>query len=501
MAEPGRDQGTVLFASGADLQSINPLVAVHPLAKQVQKYVLFRTLAAYDSNLIAVPDLASWEWSADRRQMTLHVDHGVAWHDGVPTTARDVVWTLTSALDSRTAYPRAGELAAIVRVEEVDSFTVAIHFARQQPLFPDVFTDLAILPAHEFDGVAPEQIRAHAFNLAPVGNGPFEFVEYRPNQRWVFRRRGPLPSAANRVERLVIVVVDEATTKLAALTAGELDFAGINPAHADFVRDDPTLDVLDYPLQFAIALVWNLRRPLFADTRLRQSLTAGLNRQQLVDAYVYGFGSVADGPVSPGHRWYEETPAIPYNPAMARQVLDSLGWDQGPDGWRERDGQRLEFDLLAVASGENALEQMVQAQLRELGVRARLRVLELTSFLSVVQGPGRDYDAMVIGVSGDLSLGHVAAMYASESGPLAYPGYNNSGFDAALRAATEATTRADVEDAWRDAQRILAADHPTTWLYHARGVQGVSQRMQNIGMDLRGELVNVQRWVPGKRVR
>src|SRR6185295_8901165 len=89
-----RDPGTVLYASGADLQSINSLIAVHPLAKQVQKNVLFMTLLAYDSAMRPIPRLATPEWSRDRRSVTLRLPRDVFWHDSVPTTAADVKWTL-----------------------------------------------------------------------------------------------------------------------------------------------------------------------------------------------------------------------------------------------------------------------------------------------------------------------------------------------------------------------------------------------------------------------
>src|SRR5437868_8831567 len=84
---------TVFFASGADLQSINPLLTVHPLAKQVERHVLFLPLAAYDSTLTPAPRLArDWAWGRDRTVLTLHLRSDVRWHDGVPVTADDVVW-------------------------------------------------------------------------------------------------------------------------------------------------------------------------------------------------------------------------------------------------------------------------------------------------------------------------------------------------------------------------------------------------------------------------
>ncbi|MEE8572497.1 MAG: ABC transporter substrate-binding protein, partial [Gemmatimonadota bacterium] len=146
---------TVFYASGADLQSINPLLTVHPLAKAVQKHVLFLTLATYDSALHPVPRLASWTWSPDRTVITFELREDVFWHDGRQTTADDVVWTLGMARNREVAYPRARDLAAVDDVLAVDSFTVAVRFRRPQPVFPDVLADLAILPAHAFADVEP----------------------------------------------------------------------------------------------------------------------------------------------------------------------------------------------------------------------------------------------------------------------------------------------------------------------------------------------------------
>ncbi len=497
VSAPRPQHAAVFFASGADLQSINPLVTVHPLAKQVQKHVLFMTLAVYDSTLQPVPRLASWRWNDRRTTLTFSLRDDVTWHDGVPTTADDVVWTLEQARDPAVAYPRARDLAAVAAVVRLDSLAVELRFERPQPVFPDVLTDLAILPKHHFEGVSGSSIRHAEFNARPVGNGPFEFVEYRPNQRWVFRRADGFPESLGRprIERFVVVVVDEATTKLAALTSGELDFAGINPAHASFVEGDPHLAVVDYPVQFATALFWNHRRAPFDDPRMRQALTFALDRDLLVEAYLYGFGTLADGPVSPDHPWFAAPERSPYDAEEAERLLDELGWRRGSDEIRSRDGENLEFTLLTVGTADNALEQMIQAQLRRVGVAVEIRQLELTTFLALAQGGERNFDVLVSGIPGDLSLGHVAALFGGdEPGPLAYSGYRNASFDSAVERAMRAESAAQVEQAWRDAQAILARDMPATWLYHSRGVQGVNRRVRGVRLDLRGELAGVTNW-------
>src|SRR3954470_10971681 len=191
-----RRGATVLFASGADLQSINPLLTVHPLARQVQRYILLTTLARYDSTLTPQPYLArGWEWSPDHTRLTFHLEPAVHWHDGRPTTARDVAWTLEAARDPVTGYPRTNELAALESTRAFDDSTVVLKFRSPQTGFPDLLTDLAILPAHLLETIPHASLRQAPWNSAPIGNGPFRFVSHEPNRRWVFAADSSFPAA------------------------------------------------------------------------------------------------------------------------------------------------------------------------------------------------------------------------------------------------------------------------------------------------------------------
>jgi peptide/nickel transport system substrate-binding protein len=452
--EAGRRGATVLFASGADLQSINPLLTQHPLARQVQRYVLLTTLARYDSALVPEPYLArAWRWSGDRATLTFQLHGGVRWHDGVPTTSRDVIWTLTAARDPATGYPRLADLEGIAAVSTPDDSTVVVRFDRPQARFPDVLTDLAILPAHLLDTVPASRLRQAEWNTRPIGNGPFRFVAHEPNRRWVFAANRDFPGALGgppRLERLIVVVVDEPTTKLAALTSGELDFAGIQPAHASFVRRDPALEVRTFPLLLTYGIVLNTRRAPFGDLGARRAVSAGIDRQEIVDGYLYGFGTPATGPVPPRVPGYLPVPEPPASasPAVA--------------------GQAPRFELLTVGSGEAALEQMLQSRLAAAGFDVVIRQLELSTFLARVYGPERDFDAAVLGISGDLGLGYLASL--AETAGLPAP------------------------DDRAAAQRFFADSVPVAFLYHAAGLQGANRRVQGVEMDLRGELPSVQQW-------
>ena len=448
---------TVVYASGADLQSVNPLLTEHPFAKQVERYVLLTTLVRYDSALGVQPYLArTWTWSDDHKTLLFRLQPGVRWDDGVATTARDVAWTFSAARDPATGYPRLNDFSDVAFVNDPNDSTVVVRFAHSQPSVPDVFTDLAILPAHLLDSVPRAEMRRAAWNEHPVGNGPFRFVAHEASRRWVFAANPDFPAALGgppALERFVVVVVDEPTTKLTALTAGEVDFAGIQPAHAAFVRKNPALAVLDYPLMLPYGIVFNTRVPPFDDARVRLAAALALDRREIVDGYLYGFGAVADGPVPPGVPGYVPVRPLPVNPDSARRLLG---------------GRRIAFELLAVGSGEAALEQMIQARLAAVGFDVTIRQLELTAFLARVNAGRHDFVAAVLGKPGDLGLGYLAT----------------------LADLTGSRAPADPERA----QRWFRDSLPVAFLYHARGVQGMNRRVHGVRMDLRGELPSIARW-------
>jgi peptide/nickel transport system substrate-binding protein len=379
--------------------------------------------------------------------------HDVRWHDGRLTTAADAAWTLNTAKDPATGYPRLADLEPLAHARAHDDTTLELKFSRREEAIPDVLTDLAILPRDRLAGVKPSEQRRAPWNFAPVGNGPFRFVRHEPNRRWVFAANPGFPRELGgppRIERLVVAVVDEPTTKLAALSSGELDFAGIQPAHAAFVERDPELRVVDYPVLLSYAIVFNTRRPPFDRLAPRRAVSLAIDREAIISGYLFGFGTAAGSPLPPALD-RSVTPPL-FAPGRGRALLGS---------------NPIRFELLTVGSGEAALEQMIQAQLARIGVVVTIRQLELSAFLDRVSGPAHDFDAAIMGVSGDLEQGYLRSL-------LAVTGY---------RAGRPANLA-----------RLFVDSIPAAFLYHARGLQGMNRRMEGVRMDVRGELVNLTEW-------
>jgi peptide/nickel transport system substrate-binding protein len=494
-----RPVDTVVYASGADLESANPLVTIHPLSGQVQRYALFVTLARYDRDLQPRPYYArSWSWSADHHALTFTLASGLRWHDGVPTTAHDVAFTLDAARDPATGYPRSADLAEIGAVEAPNDTTVVVRFHAPAPRFPAVLCELPIVPAHLLADIPHADLRRAAFNTAPVGNGPFRFVERSPGQRWVFERDDGFPPELGgppRLRRFVIAIVDEAATKFAGLVSGELDVAGIAPTMASLVARDPSLRVLDYPTLMSYAIIFNVERPPFDDVRVRRAIGLAIDRDRIIAAALASYATPAAGPVPPDHPdAAPDTPVL--DTARADSLLDAAGWRRGANGVRMRNGRPFAFELLTVGSADNAVEQLLQADLAAVGVRMEIRQREMGAFLAEARARPKRFDALITGIPGDLSLAYLSSMYDShlEGSALDYGNYHTPRLDALLARARAAPNPGAAREAWLAVQHELAAQAPSVWVYHARGLQGLSRRLRDVRMDLRGELVTLHDW-------
>ena len=163
---------------------------------------------------------------------------------------------------------------------------------------------------------------------------------------------------------------------------------------------------------------------------------------------------------------------------------------------RRRNGRPFSFDLLTVGSGDNALEQLLQADLAERGIAVKIRQVELGTFLTEARASSKRFDALIAGIPGDVSLAFLASMFDSRQagGALDYAGFHSASLDSLFAHTRVARNEVERAEAWKAVQRALDADMPVAWIYHSRGIQGLSARLQNVRMDLRGEMPTLARW-------
>jgi peptide/nickel transport system substrate-binding protein len=504
--------GTVVVGGIGELaDGMNAAVSSDYQATQHQQFVNLMTLVAYDEDINPVPYLAeSWEVAEDGRSVTFHIRQDIYWHDGERTDAHDVAFTWDAVTDPLTAFPNAAYWDHWVKgpegVEVIDDFTVRISLEPHAE-FLDALTKTAILPEHLLGDVPHDQLKPHPFGTqCPVGNGPFVFAEHRSQDRWVFDANPAFPAALGGrpfVDRYVYRVVPEQTTLLTELLTENVDvYINPRPDQAQAILDNPNLELKDYVFRTYILVGWNARRPQLSDPRVRRAITMATNRQEFLDAILLGYGAVAHSSVPPFHWAYddESVPALPYDQAAARALLDEAGWrDRDGDGVRESaDGTRLSFSIKYNTGNQQRqdIAEIMQAQLAQVGIEVRPQVVEWATLLQQINTPTlRDFDGVVMGWVVEFKLNDMDLFHSGRiDQPYAWSGTRNPEMDRLLEELSLVVDRDEARELWREYQAVLVEEQPYTFFYFPDRLDGVNRRVRDVVMDARGEWINIKDW-------
>ncbi len=501
--------GTVTVGMRADFQPINSITAGDQYTIELINYALFTPLVQYDENLGVRPYLAEkWDMTANDITFTLRRD--VKWHDGQPVTAEDVKFTFDIAKD-----PAAGSLVGsaylpqVKSAEVVDSYTVKFTFVQPHSQALEDFW-WAPMPKHLLQNISAAELRNAPFNRQPVGSGPFKFGEWQANQRLIIERNPNFPEALGgpaNVDRIVFRIIPEPSTLLTELTTGGVHVdVPLPPDQVKQVEGNSSIKVFAFPGKTVYYIGWNNSRPPFNSANLRRALGMAVNRQEIIDALLFGQGTPANSTVPPWHPLFpKEAPASTFDPNAAMQLLEQEGWrDSNGDGIREKGGRPLRFTLM---SSDNALNRSVvevlQSQFKKVGADAQIRVLEFQTMLA--QHKNRDFDAVFTSwvldnfqmAAAPASLFHSRLASADQS-------TNRSAvkipeLDRLIEQAAAATDDNQARGVWRQMTEVLQREQPVTFVYWLNETAAARTEIGNVVMDQRGELVSIGEWTAGRR--
>ncbi len=502
--------GTAVTASFGELgMGMNAFVAADYHTRQHQNFVNLMTLVRYDGNLEPEPYLAeSFSVSEEGTQLTFNLRDDVFWHDGVRTTAYDVAFTYERVTNPETGFPNpsywSNYSAEPGGMEVVDSFTVRVSLEPHVD-FLDPWRATAIMPRHLLEDVSADELRTHPFNQqCPVGNGPFVFVEHRPDESWTFARNPAFPAdlgGPSYLDRLIYRPIVDPTTLLTELLTEGIDvYSQVEPDQAQAVIDSDATDLLSFPFRQFTLVAWNGRRPQLADVRVRRAMTLGTNRQAIVDALIGGYGDIANASVPLTH-WGADrslSDELAYDPEAAAALLDEAGWiDRDGDGVRENeDGLRLSIGLKSNDGNQIRADiaELLQAQLGQIGVEIIPEIVEWNTLLEQVLNT-KEFDAVVFGWVADFRLDDTDLFHSERiDGGSALSGTQNSDIDRMLDTLQTILDREEALPYWHEYQRLVMEEQPYLFLYFGHRLDGVNKRLQDVVMDSRGEWLSAQRW-------
>jgi peptide/nickel transport system substrate-binding protein len=226
-----------------------------------------------------------------------------------------------------------------------------------------------------------------------------------------------------------------------------------------------------------------------------------LNRREIVDATLHGYGQIANGTVPPFHWAFDSAavPELPYDPDVARALLDRAGWrDRDGDGVRENaDGVRLHIELKTNTGNQlrASIVQIMQAQLAKVGIEVRPVIEEPGVLTQEIFGPSRDFDGFVFSWMQDFRLDDSDLFHSDRmDGQFAMAGTDNPEIDRLLDTLQLVTDRERARPLWNEYQRLLVQEQPYTFFFFMDRVAGIRDRMKGVVMDVRGEWPTVREW-------
>jgi peptide/nickel transport system substrate-binding protein len=506
--QPG---GTAVIAVLSDFQAFNPVTNTHLTTDDVIKHMLFTPLIQYDEELNPQPWLAE-RWELEDTAVTFHLRRDVRWHDGRPVTAHDVEFTFDLAKNPETASLLGSAYLNLVSdATVVDSFTVRFSFESPHAQALDGFW-WPPLPRHLLENVAPAELSQHPYNRQPVGSGPFRFDQWRPSESLTLAANPEHTEALGgppNLERVVFRIVPEATTMVTELINGTADMIGYTllPDQAAQIRNQSGVELRHYPSREFTFFAWNHTRPLFADARVRRAMTLAINRQQIIDGLLQGFAVPATGMIPPWSPMHPGLDPLPHDPAAARRLLQEAGWRDGDgDGILDREGQPLRF-VLNINSANRLhadIAQVMQQQLRQVGVDVQIRSQEFQSLLQAYKS--REYDAVLANWSLDTFKVDPSPLFSCAQAQVPQSanrtGYCNPRADQLMEQGLRASDEGEARRIWAEYSRILQEDQPLTFLYWIEDMAGVGPRARNVETDVRSKIVNIRDWwIPASRQR
>jgi peptide/nickel transport system substrate-binding protein len=480
----GPPGGTLVVLSEREPDELNPLTFSSNPAYQITQLV-FRSLARRDSTLSGyVPHLArSWQLQADST-LLIRLRDDVRWHDDVPVTADDLLFTIERQRDERTASPRRNDVLPVAEAEAVDSFTVRLRLSEPGPYTVNALLDVVTVPRHLLDTIPAERMRFAAFGRNPVGNGYFRFAGWQAGQSVTLQANPDVPEGRPALDRLVLRFVPDLNAAMTELLANQGDLLKIPPDQRERVEASAAATLGHAPRVRPAWIAWNTDREPVNDPRVRRAVLMATDRQALAQALFGGTGEPALSPIPPALREHSpDVRPLPYDPAAAARLLDEAGWvAPAAAGTRIKDGRPLRLEVDYIATDQTRADVLVamQAMLRRVGIELVPRAYESTTWVERLRA--RQFQGSLWGWGwGPGVVGPNAAMiFHSRSMPPTGPnfaGYRNPRLDALIDSVLVEFDQSRQQRLWAEIEQHVIDDAVYAPLYLDPELFGVSARV------------------------
>ena len=448
--------GTLVLARTADATQLDPHSTTTTSSHRIFELV-YNTLIGLGPDLLPVPELAeSWTVNETATQYTFNLRHGVTFHNGQEMTAEDVLFTIERILDEETGAIARSSFIDVESMETPDPYTVVFNLATPNAIFVSNFADInTVIVAKD---VAESRDINRIDNV--IGTGPFKLAKWSPDEEMVMEKNPAyFEEGQPLLDEIVIKILPEEFSIVAALRTGTVDFGIVDlPTAAIALRQSPGVQLMSVPSLSYHPVFLNTSRPPLDVLEVRQAISYAIDRQALIDAAMLQ-EAVPAGPVSPALSYWaldlDQVPSYKPDPDRARELLQEAGYGDG-----------FSLDLLFISGRPLyvAMGQVLQSQLREVGIEVNLKSLEYGIYVD--RWLDADLDMAMSLNGGRLDPDLYLYRYFHSSGNLSFihGHWSSARLDSLLDEGRSETDTLKRQAIYREAQTILIEGCPFIWL-------------------------------------
>lgn len=460
----------IILGGKADIKSTDPAGQSDVYSGLLVRHLYNGLLKIDTDGTTVVGDLAeSFEIMDD---LTYHfvLRKGVKFHDGTELKASDVKFTLERARDMASTKSIAVYFDTIT-VDNDYEVTLKLNKPSAAMLYLLTGTNMKIVSEKAVTEAGDKYVEQ------PVGTGPFKFVEWVPNDHWVIERNDDYFGEKPLASKITCRAIVEESSRVIALETGEIDMAlDIAETEAANVEANPDL-VLEYGPSPSIEYIGlNFQNEYLGNQKVRQAIAHALDLQVFIDTIVEGRGEIANtciGKTIPG--WDSELEPFTYDPELSKQLLAEAGYPNG-----------FEIKINVSSDIRNRAAQIIQAQLKEVGITVDINMYEFGAFLDMLQNG--DDEMFILGWSNgnvDPERSTTALFHGDYTGKNGnnYSFMQDDELDAILDAASSELDNDKRMELYKDAQAKLQELVPIIPLYYKQNLNGRRANLKGFVFD------------------
>ncbi len=486
---------------------VNPVLAL-TRADQDTVSLVYSGLMRIDTNGELVPDIAeSITLLEDGVTYEINIRRDVRFHDGTPLTAHDVVFTLNLIKNPDLKSPLRGNWNDAL-IELMDEYR--LHITLNQPYYPFIENlTVGILPSHIWSRLPTEQLPFSQYNTEPVGSGPFMIERVTRNDSGLISGYLLSPSPyLNREPNLAhieLLFYQNETELETALLQGNIDATIFLPTARIATLDSAKYQTLTTPLPRVFAIFINQNRsPALRDLAAREALSAAINREELVNQVLAGYGVPITTPTVPLKSTLESEEAVLNTATTAVDILTAGGWVRNEAGlWQKRLGDGAETLSVTIRTGNSPqferTAQLVAGWWRDIGVEVQVEQYEQTGLVqSVIRT--RDFQTLLFGIDLNRSQDLYPFWHSSQRDDpaLNIAQYTNVTVDRLLGEARASTDTSVITEKQLEAAAIITAEVPAIFLYAPSLVYVIDNRIKPAPLTALGRpsdrFMNITEW-------